>query len=198
MANKLIFIEGPKGVGKSRAISSILDRTYEPWSDEIAHLASEDPYNPVDATTQSMLYTADRRVHMKYAQEWLKVQSVVCDRGPLSTMVYQGVVGGVDLDWIESLNDVAMEGVKVDSTIILYAPFDVMIDRIDSRNKPMTQLEQDQLRPSWEAYEKIRRDPDKWRYSWTGKLRFIDANRPFKEVEADVIALVKRIIKGEA
>jgi thymidylate kinase len=179
-------------------------------SDEPRHAAERDHLNP-DPTTQSMMYTADRRSHMQYVQEWLEWHSVICDRGPVSTMVYQGLVGGVDLDWLLSLNRVAMEGVEVAATILLHAPFETTVQRIEGRGTPLTQQERDQLRPAWEAYESLRlgaHDPNgypwririqqmmaKWK-SITGWIYYIDANRPAAEVEADVIATIDKIIQG--
>lgn len=219
MNNKLIFIEGPKGVGKSRALSGMsspdhpmfdLD-TREPWNRDIAELASDVNEYEADPTTQAMLFTADRRIHMSHVQDWLKNKSVICDRGPLSTMVYQGLVGGVDLDWLLSLNRVAMENVEVAATILLHAPFETTVQRIEERGTPLTPQERDQLRPAWEAYESLRlgaHDPngypwririqqmmEKWK-SITGWIYYIDANRPAAEMEADVIATIDRIIQG--
>lgn len=213
--NKLIFIEGPKGVGKTRALSSLNNPEHplfdcntsgEPWNHEIGYIASGGYAHGSDPTTQAMLYTADRRVHMRWITEWMRSDPVICDRGPLSTMVYQGLVGGVDLDWLLALNGVAMEGVKVDATILLYAPFETTIDRIAARGKEMTQLEEGQLRAAWEAYESLRLGAhdanghlqhfvEKWK-DLTGWIHFIDANRPAAEVEAEVIATIDRIIQG--
>ena len=207
VSNKLIFIEGPKGVGKSRVVL-LCDghRTREPWHGDTAELASDVHEYEADPTTQAMLFITDRRIHMQYVQDWLEKNAVICDRGPLSTMVYQGLVGGVDLDWLLALNGVAMESVDVAATILLHAPFDVTVQRIEGRGTPLTQQERDQLRPAWEAYESLRLGAhdanghlqhfvSKWK-DLTGWIHYIDANRPAAEVEADVIATIDRIIQG--
>lgn len=213
---KLIFIEGPKGVGKTRALSSLNNPEHplfdcntsgEPWNHEIGWIASGQLTDISDPTTQAMLYTADRRVHMRWITEWLSSDPVICDRGPLSTMVYQGLVGGVDLDWLLELNGVAMEGIKVDATILLYAPFETTIERIKARDKSMTQLEEDQLRAAWEAYESLRLGAhdanghlkhfvEKWK-DLTGWIHFIDADRPVDQVEADVMSTIDRILNNQ-
>jgi dTMP kinase len=205
MANKLIILDGPDGVGKSIVIEAVcnalnVEVTQEPYNNPIRDLATS---RHADVTTQTLLYCADRRLHMAEIREWLVEQDVICDRGPLSTVVYQGLVGGVDLDWIEQLNDTAMEGITVAATIVLYAPLDVICERIEKRDDwPVTGDELDRLKQVWEAYEAIRRNPNKRAYHWSGGLsgtmHFIDANRPAEVVEADVIELVNRIIKGEA
>lgn len=205
MSNKLIFLDGPDGIGKSSLIEAVynaldVETTQEPFSGSIRDLATS---RHADVTTQTMLYTADRRLHMAEIREWLADQDVICDRGPLSTLVYQGLVGGGDLDRIEQLNDLAMEGVTVAATIVLYAPFETICERIEKRDDwPVTGDELDRLRQVWEAYEAIRRDPDKRAYHWSGGLsgtmHFVNANRLAAEVEADVVALVNRIIQGEA
>ena len=207
MSNKLIFIEGPKGVGKSRVVL-LCDghRTREPWHGDTAELASDVHEYEADPTTQAMLFTADRRIHMRYVQDWLKKNAVICDRGPLSTMVYQGLVGGVDLDWLLALNGVAMEGVTVAATILLHAPFETTVQRIEERGTPLTPQERDQLRPAWEAYESLRLGAhdanghlqhfvSEWK-DLTGWIYFVDADRPAAEVQADVIATIDKIIQG--
>jgi thymidylate kinase len=116
------------------------------------------------------------------------------------------LVGGVDLDWLLALNRVAMEGVEVAATILLHAPFETTVQRIDERGRPLTQQERDQLRPAWEAYESLRLGAhdanghlqhfvSEWK-DLTGWIYYIDANRPAAEVEADVIATIDRIIQG--
>jgi dTMP kinase len=212
--NKLIFIEGPKGVGKSRALSGmsspdhrLYDRdTREPWNRYLLHLSKDANYHANDPTTLSLFYAADRRAHMREIIDWLTDDHIICDRGPLSTMVYQGLVGGVELDWLLALNGVAMEGVEVAATILLHAPFDITIQRIEGRGTPLTPQERDQLRPAWEAYESLRLGAhdanghlqhfvSEWK-DLTGWIYFIDANRPAAEVEADVIATIDKIIQG--
>ena len=211
--NKLIFIEGPKGVGKSQVSSAAVahltsamrdedcEWTVQPWNVEIGDISAH-----ADPTTQAMLYTADRRVHMREVIDWLNDDHIICDRGPLSTMVYQGLVGGVDLDWLLALNGVAMEGVTVAATILLHAPFETTVQRIEERGTPLTPQERDQLRPAWEAYESLRLGAhdanghlqhfvSEWK-DLTGWIYFVDADRPAAEVEADVIATIDKIIQG--
>ena len=224
MNNKLIFVEGPKGVGKSRVSWHIkaslpprkFEVTWEPFTAELAKAVDviSDPYegNPAatDYVTQALIYAADRCAHMREVWFWLHPNSnnvhVISDRGPLSTMVYQGLVGGVELDWLLDLNGVAMEGITVAATILLHAPFDVTVQRIEERGTPLTDQERDELRPAWEAYESLRlgaHDANgylqhfvaEWK-DLTGWIHYIDANRPAAEVEADVLATIDRIIQG--
>lgn len=197
--HKLIFFEGPDGVGKTRVLTdmtvredgALFDRdTQEPWNHAILDLASD-----VDPTTQALLFIADRSLHMRQVAEWLEDDHIICDRGPLSTMVYQGS-GNVDLDWLIELNGVAMDGVSVSHTIIFYAPFDTICRRIEGREKrSMTEREREELFRAWGSYEAIRRDPAKYTHSWTGQLLFIDADRPYEAVFADVEKTVMDILE---
>ena len=202
--HKLIFFEGPDGVGKTRILtdmtvredSALFDRdTQEPWNHAILDLAAD-----ADPTTQSLLFIADRSLHMRHVAEWLEDDHIICDRGPLSTLVYQGsakgMSGNVDLDWLIELNDVAMNSVSVSHTIIFYAPFDTICRRIEDREKDlMTHREREELFRAWGAYEAIRRDPAKYTHSWTGELIFIDADRPYEVVLADVEKTVTDILE---
>jgi thymidylate kinase len=201
--HKLIFFEGPDGVGKTDVLlhmtswpkDRLFDRgTCEPWNHEIGVLAAD-----ADPTTQALLFIADRSLHMRQVAEWLEDDHIICDRGPLSTLVYQGsakgMSGNVDLDWLIELNDVAMNSVSVSATIIFYAPFDTICRRIEDREKrSMTQSEREELFRAWGAYEAIRRDPAKYTHSWTGELMFVDADRPYDVVRADVEKSVMDIL----
>jgi thymidylate kinase len=199
--HKLIFFEGPDGIGKSSVIGAVyialdVETTSEPFDGSIRDLATS---RHADVTTQTMLYCADRRLHMAEVREWLEDDHIICDRGPLSTMVYQGSAkgksGNVDLDWLIELNDVAMNSVSVSATIIFYAPFDTICRRIEDREKrSMTDREREELFRAWGAYEAIRRDPAKYTHSWTGELMFIDADRPYDVVYADVEKTVTDIL----
>jgi thymidylate kinase len=204
VSNKLIFFEGPDGVGKTQVLTdmtvwedcALFDRdTREPWNHAILDLAAD-----ADPTTQALLFIADRSLHMRQVAEWLEDDHIICDRGPLSTLVYQGsangMSGNVDLDWLIELNNVAMNSVSVSHTIIFYAPFDTICRRIEGREKPsMTDREREELFRAWGAYEAIRRDPAKYTHSWTGELLFIDADRPYDVVYADVEKTVMDILK---
>jgi hypothetical protein len=59
----------------------------------------------------------------------------------------------------------------------------------------MTEREREELFRAWGAYEAIRRDPAKYTRSWTGQLLFIDADRLYDVVRADVEKTVMDILE---
>jgi dTMP kinase len=55
---------------------------------------------------------------------------VVCDRSPLSSLVYQGHALGLDLTLISALNHAATSGRGVDFTVLLDLPSEVALSRV--------------------------------------------------------------------
>jgi thymidylate kinase len=129
-------------------------------------------------------------------------EDVLCDRGPLSTLVYQGLVDGVDLDWLRELNGVAMEGVTVTSTIVLCASFETMVERLKERDAFDPDLQDlDRLRGIWEVYESLKPSKvypfsypmggllQKWA-DLTGPIHFVNAEQSAEDVCKDVLSLI--------
>lgn len=58
--------------------------------------------------------------------------NVICDRGPLSTWVYQGVVKGQG-DLVNILNQVFKPNIIPDVDIVCHAPFEVINERLKGR-----------------------------------------------------------------
>ena len=205
MKNKLVFIEGAEGVGKSsvlQAINRISTKyriTREPYSPRLREGIIAYSKDPV---YQALLLTADRRAHMRLLSGVWAGEDVICDRGPLSTLVYQGLVDGVDVDWLRELNGVAMEGITVTSTIVLCASFETMIGRLKARNAFDPDLQNlDRLRKIWEAYESLKPSKvypfshpmagllQKWA-DLTGPIYFINAEQSAEDVCKDVLSLI--------
>jgi thymidylate kinase len=129
-------------------------------------------------------------------------EDVLCDRGPLSTLVYQGLVDGVDLDWLRELTSVAMEGVTVTSTIVLCASFETIVERLKARNAFDPDLQNlDHLREIRQAYESLKPSKvypfnypmggllQKWA-DLTGPIYFVNAEQSAEDVCKDVLSLI--------
>lgn len=157
----LITFEGPEGSGKSTQIELLRSRlsaagrevvlTREPGGTPLAeafrsilkHHTGPEELHPV---TELLLFEAGRvqNVHcvIKPALEDGKI--VLCDRFTDSTIAYQGYARGLDLAPLRLLNGLALNGVKIDLTILLDLPPEDGFERTSCRastNKNFDRLE---------------------------------------------------------
>jgi dTMP kinase len=115
---KFITFEGADGVGKTLQIHMLAQRlqdeghrahlTREPGGTALGEQLRALIFSTPDLTpeTQCTLFTGTRAHHVQTVIRPLLEQGawVLCDRFIHSTLVYQGILGGVDLDFIESLH----------------------------------------------------------------------------------------------
>ena len=97
----------------------------------------------MDSDTEVLLAVAARRDHVinviKPALE--SGQWVVCDRFTESTRAYQGGGGGVDMAWIDRLNQQATLGLKPDRTYLFDAPAELAAQRRSQRGRASDRFE---------------------------------------------------------
>lgn len=129
---KFIVLEGIDGAGKSTHIDFIAATvrsahgvevliTREPGGTPLAEKIRELLlHEPMDVQTEVLLVAAGRRDHIQRSigpalerGDW-----VLCDRFIDSTRAYQGGGGGVDLGWIDAVNEAACNGVLPDRVIL--------------------------------------------------------------------------------
>ena len=148
----LITFEGGEGTGKSTQIERL--RTYlegkgwtvlvtrepggTPLAESIRQLLLEPRYDP-DPLTELFLLEASRREHVdrviRPALE--RGEAVVCDRFSDSSMVYQGIAGGVPEATVAFLNAVATSGLVPDRTIVLDLEAEEGLKRARRRNEDL-------------------------------------------------------------
>ena len=195
--HKFIVFEGIDGSGKSTQISMLIEwlkintkvklyRTEEPFDKKTKKQLKETHFTPV---RQLDLLIEDRREHCKFIIKpmldcgfW-----VFCDRYSPSSLAYQGYGHGLDLSYIERLNDDATGGLKPDLTIIL----DCFVENAISRKtEPLDYMEVD--RPFLErvrlGYLELA-----GQYGWT----IVDANQPQERVFEEVKKLIVPMIPEE-
>ena len=135
------------------------------------------------AETEALLYTADRYEHVKNVVEpaLRKGQIVLSNRYFYSTLAYQGAMG-VDLDWIREMNRFAP---KPDAAILLDILPEFSLQRLKRRKTVFEQLEN--LRKVREIYVRLVK---------AGELVRVDADRPKRVVQAELLALVQELLKS--
>jgi len=128
-----ISLEGIDGCGKSslkEAIISCLGEyrvvsVREPggtWiSEKIRDLLLDEGNSYITARTEAMLYAAARSqlVDEIIKPALIKGKMILADRYIDSTVAYQGYGRGLNIEWIEQLNQICTGGLKPDLTLLL-------------------------------------------------------------------------------
>ncbi len=143
-----ITLEGPDGGGKSTQIELTTRFLQEKGYDVVCTrepggtLSAEkiraivlDPDTPIYSLTETLLYLAARAEHIQglIAPALEQGKVVICDRYSDSTLVYQGLVRGLGLEKVKALNDLVVDGLTPDLTILLDAEPNRLLLRRDTR-----------------------------------------------------------------
>jgi len=190
-----ICIEGIDASGKTTHARRLVENlrrkgfdavyTTEPTSGEIGNLIKthilKSPQR-VSSMIEALLFAADRIEHIenmiKPALQEGKI--VISDRYVYSSLAYQGA-DGLDLKWIEEINKFA---IQPDLAIYIDIPAEVVFERLKREKSIMENFQtQDRVR---EVYLKLVKE---------GKLMLINGNRPWDEVEKDILATVLNFLK---
>jgi dTMP kinase len=192
-----VTFEGGEGAGKSTAISSaaaaLRERgcsvlvTREPGSGEFgakirAMLLESEEVTP---RVELFLFLADRAYHCRNVLEPALARGdiVLCDRYADSTLVYQGLVRGLDESFVRAANAFATNGLLPDLTLLLDVPAEVGLARLRKKNR----LDREPV----EFHRRVREgflrlageEPDRW--------RIIDASQKPTAVLACVLAEIR-------
>lgn len=145
-----ITFEGIEGTGKSTQIVKLKEYfesqgkevflTLEPGGSRVGqdlrkmllHVDNKD-LTPI---TELFLYLADRAQHVAQVirPELEAGKIVLCDRFADSTVVYQGYGRGLDTNTLHKLNEVAVDGLWPDMTIVLDIDPEIGLKRATLRN----------------------------------------------------------------
>ena len=145
-----ITIEGGEGSGKTTLAKNLYEKykkedfdvilTREPGGNEIAEqIRNIIVNNDIDIKTQILLFTAVRRIHCKdvILPALKNNKMVICDRYVTSSLVYQGLVGGLSIEEIMRLQKLAIYdngvGVIPDVEFILDVNAKKGLERIKNR-----------------------------------------------------------------
>ncbi len=199
MVGKLIVMEGLDGSGKSTQTKLLVEHlkkkgfqvhlTNEP-SDKGLRKIIKDTISTKskidDPILDALLYTSDRRFHLKSEILPLLEQNfiVISDRYYHSTFTYQQAQG-LDLDWLIDINKFSL---KPNLTIIIDSNPEKALERISKENRQnIAKFEK------LEFLKKLRGNylnlPEKLKDE---KIIIIDGDRPREEVFGDIKKIVER------
>ncbi len=204
-----ISICGVEGAGKTtqlRHISEFLKitgrnfvMTREPGGTEIGMKIRRillDPENrDLTPKAELFLYAADRIQHIEQIilPALKEGKIVVTDRFVDSTTVYQGYARGIDLELVEKINELVLNGLKPDLTLLLDISPGVGLARVrdqfqlGERAESESRFEREEL----VFHEKIRKGFLTLAQKETTRFRVIDADRDPDMVKQDVISVLK-------
>lgn len=97
-----------------------------------------DPENKYDLNEKArfFLYQADRAVHSDILNYWKNTDNIVlCDRGIMSTLVYQGLTTKMDIQEMMDISLIACNNILPNMIILLHASSEIAKKRIDKRNE---------------------------------------------------------------
>jgi len=145
---------------------------------------------PIARRTEMLLYMAARAqlVDELIAPALAQGKTIVSDRFLLANVVYQGHAGGLDVDDVRQVGEVATAGLQPDLTFVLDLPDAEAAARM---NRPLDRMEQQgsafraALRAGYLA--EAARSPD--------RIVVIDASRSIDAVAAEIQAAAERILE---
>jgi dTMP kinase len=130
-----VSLDGVDGVGKSTQLALLCDwlRTRlsdvvvcrdpgsTPLGEALRQIVLQGHGTPIHRTAEMLLYMAARA---QLVQEVIRPaldtgKTVICDRFLLANVVYQGYAGGLNVDQLWSIGEVATGGLHPDLTIVL-------------------------------------------------------------------------------
>jgi dTMP kinase len=144
-----ITFEGGEGAGKSTQIARLAEHlrasgddvlvTREPGgspgAEAVRHVILSGAAEPFGPAMEALLFAAARNDHVEQVmRRALKSgRMVLCDRYIDSSRVYQGVTGDLDPDLMRAIEQMAINGLMPDLTIILDLPAEVGLQRANAR-----------------------------------------------------------------
>lgn len=154
MSGYFFSLEGGEGAGKTTVSVLVADRLRElgyevlltrepggvPIAEQIREVVVSKENDDMDYVTEALLYAASRREHLvkKVLPALSKGQIVLCDRYVHSSLVYQGHVRGLGMDFVAGLNEYATNGMIPVRTFYMDLDPEIGIARVmkdDEREK---------------------------------------------------------------
>ena len=209
MTGKFITFEGIDGSGKSTQLRSLekslrargvdLVTTREPGGTALgrqlraAFLETRETVSPM---AELLSFAADRAQHVEHfiKPSLAAGRIVISDRYADATYAYQGARNGIARRQVNQVIDLATGGLKPDLTIFFDIPVDEAIRRMERR--PESHAKKNRMdEETADFYNRVRKAYLGIAKREPKRFRVIDADRPVKEIHADVEKIVLEFIK---
>lgn len=200
LQGQFVAFDGPDGSGKSTQINRFVERfrtqgvtvreVREPGGTSIGEQVRTillDPENEgMTLPCEMLLYMASRAqlVEQEITPALARGELVIADRFVSATLAYQGTAGGIRVDWIQKVAEVAVAGCWPALTIIL----DVDDQTAAGRLNPLL----DRMELKGKAFHaKVREGFLEQASTWPERYRVIDATMSEDAVETAVLEAVE-------
>jgi dTMP kinase len=194
-----ITFEGADGCGKTTQLNLLKEYlenngyevvlTREPGGKGLGEKVREILLNydgEVSNRCESFLFLADRAQNIDIivtpAIEQGKI--VLCDRHTDSSVAYQGYGRGLDINQINTLNNLATNNKKPDLTLVFDVDIETSMQRVGNEKDRMESAGKDFFNRVRNGYlELAKQEPE--------RIRVIDSTKSIQEVQKDVIEIIK-------
>lgn len=144
----------------------------------------------VSPNCESFLFLADRAQHVdcviKPALE--KGTVVLCDRHTDSTVAYQGYGRQLDLNRIKMLNDIAVNGLRPDLTIVFDIDIETSMQRVGKTKDRMESAGMDFFNRVREGYLEIAKSEPE-------RVKVINSSDTIENIHNQVVSLVESLMQ---
>ena len=214
MKGHFITFEGGEGAGKSTQIQYLAEalkaRGYDvvmtrepggsPGAEAVRHVLLSGGAEEFGVRMEAILFAAARSDHVEElirpAVDAGKI--VLCDRFMDSSRVYQGVTGGLEPEFIRSLERIAINGMVPDLTVILDLPAEVGLSRARARGNDRG-VKPDRYEKEALAVQEQRRDAFlELAAREPRRCKVIDGNRPADAIAQEVEKLTFELLSNRA
>ncbi len=201
---RFITVEGGEGVGKSTNlayIKQLLEKnglqvvtTREPggtiFAEKIRQLLLENTQEIISEKTELLLMFAARAQHLSQViQPALNQGSwVLCDRFTDATYAYQGGGRNMDINLIEWLEDKVQGSLRPDLTLLLDAPVDVGMNRVNKRGK----LDRFELEKT-AFFERVRSSYLQRALKYPQQIKVINADQVLENVQKEISRIIQKL-----
>jgi|TARA_B110000263_G_scaffold190107_1_gene167810 dTMP kinase len=205
MSGLFITIEGIECVGKStnaKFISQYLQKkkikshiTREPGGtkvgEKIRNILLFENQESISPTAELMLLFAARDSHINDVIKPKLSQGtwVICDRFTDASFAYQGYGRELGFDAVNSITKMVMKDFEPNLTLLLDAPLNVVKSRRKLNPDDRFESEKD------EFFNRIRSGYLEMAKKYDKRIKVIDASRPIKEVQIDIIEQLNELIR---
>lgn len=214
-AGLFVSFEGGEGAGKSTQIRRLADSlrrrgldvitTREPGgsagAEALRHVLLSGAAEPFGIRMEALLFAAARNDHVETVirPALAKGFVVLCDRFMDSSRVYQGVTGNLEVEFIDALERIAVNGVVPDLTLVLDLPAATGLERARGRlaaeasgEAAPDRFEREEL----DTHEKRRQAFLDIAAANPKRCRVIDANRSVGEIAESIAEAVEPLLAG--